>query len=271
MDKNLPVYRRRNALSSSLRFVLVALLTGTIIGTITLNSLQFSNHFETLPINAQEIVQRCQALHIPPGPPSDFHERTHSDRFAPGTPPTLLRNITIWTGGSSGHEVVIGDLLLDKGLIKHVGKVLDNDLVGLDNLLVVNAGGAWVTPGIVDLHSHLGVDSIPALKGSSDTNSLKGLVLPWLRSLDGLNTHDDSYRLSIAGGVTTANVLPGSADAIGGQAFTIKLRPTAEKSSSAMLLEPPYTLNSTYVDPSLPPRWRQMKYVLWNRDSEATA
>ena len=68
---------------------------------------------------------------------------------------------------------------------------------------------------IVDIHSHLGVDSAPELKGAADTNSLKGLVLPWLRSLDGLNTHDEGYRLSISGGVTTANVLPGSADAIG--------------------------------------------------------
>ena len=68
---------------------------------------------------------------------------------------------------------------------------------------------------IVDLHSHLGVDSAPYLLGSDDTNSLKGLVLPWLRSLDGLNTHDEAYKLSISGGVTTANVLPGSADAIG--------------------------------------------------------
>lgn len=68
---------------------------------------------------------------------------------------------------------------------------------------------------IVDLHSHLGLDSAPALSGSSDTNSRQGLVLPWLRSLDGLNTHDDAYRLSISGGVTTANVLPGSANAIG--------------------------------------------------------
>lgn len=111
------------------------------------------------------------------------------------------------------------------------------------------------------MHSHLGVDSAPELRGSDDTNSLKGLVMPWLRSLDGLNTHDDAYQLSISGGVTTANVLPGSADAIGGQAFTIKLRPTEERSSSAMVLEPLYTLNGTHVDSSLPPRWRQMKYV----------
>ena len=109
------------------------------------------------------------------------------------------------------------------------------------------------------MHSHLGVDSTPDLKGSADLNSLKGLILPWLRSLDGLNTHDEAYRLSISGGVTTANVLPGSADAIGGQAFTIKLRPTVERSSSAMVLEPPHSLNGSALDPSLPPRWRQMK------------
>jgi len=111
----------------------------------------------------------------------------------------------------------------------------------------------------VDIHSHLGVDSVPELKGAYDTNSYKGLTLPWLRSLDGLNTHDDAYRLSVSGGVTTANVLPGSANAIGGQAFTIKLRPTVERSSASMVLEPPHTLNGTELDPSLPPRWRQMK------------
>lgn len=68
---------------------------------------------------------------------------------------------------------------------------------------------------IVDLHSHLGVDSAPTLKGSTDFNSPHGITQPWLRSLDGLNTHDEAYTLSISGGVTSANVLPGSANAIG--------------------------------------------------------
>jgi hypothetical protein len=51
--------------------------------------------------------------------------------------------------------------------------------------------------------------------GASDTNSRKSPILPWLRSLDGLNTHDESYALAIAGGVTTAQILPGSANNIG--------------------------------------------------------
>lgn len=65
------------------------------------------------------------------------------------------------------------------------------------------------------MHSHLGVDSSPALSGASDTNSLLGITQPWLRSLDGLNTHDDAFALSISGGVTSVNILPGSAGAIG--------------------------------------------------------
>jgi hypothetical protein len=46
-------------------------------------------------------------------------------------------------------------------------------------------------------------------------NSKKGPILPWLRSIDGLNTHDESYELAMAGGVTSIQVLPGSKNAIG--------------------------------------------------------
>ncbi|KAJ7150973.1 carbohydrate esterase family 9 protein [Mycena crocata] len=215
-------------------------------------------HSETLPLNAQAIIAQCNALHLTPGPPEDFHSRAESDRFVRGTKPTLIRNASIWTGRDDGNEIVYGDILLDKGIIQKVGSV---DARSYADAVVVDAAGGWVSPGIVDLHSHLGVMSAPGLRGAADTNSHAGLVLPWLRSLDGLNTHDDAYRLSISGGVTTANVLPGSANAIGGQAFVIKLRPTAERSASAMLLEPPFSLNGTYVDPFQRPRWRQMKHA----------
>ena len=52
-------------------------------------------------------------------------------------------------------------------------------------------------------------------QGASDTNSHKAPILPWLRSIDGLNTHDAAYELAVAGGVTTAQILPGSANNIG--------------------------------------------------------
>ncbi|KAJ7322932.1 carbohydrate esterase family 9 protein [Mycena albidolilacea] len=216
---------------------------------------------ETLPINSAAIVAQCRALHLTPGPPDNFYSRTESDRFQKGTKPTLIRNATIWTGQANGNVVIQGDILIDKGLIKKVGSVDESVLRSYPDVVVLDAAGSWVSPGVVDLHSHLGVGSSPGLSGARDGNSHEGLVQPWLRSLDGLNTHDDAYRLSISGGVTVANVLPGSANTIGGQAFVIKLRPTTERSSSAMLLEPPFSLNGTYVDPFQRPRWRQMKHA----------
>ena len=75
--------------------------------------------------------------------------------------------------------------------------------------------GDTITSSVVDIHSHIGVSPAPALSGTQDGNSEKGTIEAWLRSLDGLNTHDESYRSSVAGGVTTSLILPGSANAIG--------------------------------------------------------
>jgi hypothetical protein len=225
MDKSV-VYRQKS--KSLLAAVFLAFASLAVLNVYTSDWHSLDN----VPFDAADIIDKCHALNALPAPPSNFHQRTHSDRFAHGTPPTLFRNASIWTGRNSGNEVVAGDLLIDKGLIKAIGHIEDTTLAEYEDLVVTDAEGAWITPGcvvlnmvicsflkpfpsIVDLHSHLGVDSSPSLEGSDDTNSLKGLVLPWLRSLDGLNTHDDAYRLSISGGVTTANVLPGSADAIG--------------------------------------------------------
>ncbi|KAI0949512.1 hypothetical protein AcW1_009102 [Taiwanofungus camphoratus] len=214
-----------------------------------------------IPLNAAQILGKCNALTAKPGPPADFAARTRSDRFQQGTKPVLIRNATLWTGRVQGLEVVRGDLFLDQGLIKAVGHVGPEVLNTYRDVVTVDAHGWWVTPGIIDVHSHLGVEPSPELQGASDGNSFKGLILPWLRSLDGLNTHDEGYALVAAGGVTTALILPGSANAIGGQAFVIKLRPTEERSPSSMLLEPPFGYNGSEIDPSLPPRWRHMKHA----------
>ncbi|KAG1899770.1 uncharacterized protein F5891DRAFT_1036409 [Suillus fuscotomentosus] len=214
-----------------------------------------------------QILSKCAYIRSKPGPPPNFHDRTQSDRYADSenTPPVLVRNATIWTAANDGHEVLNGDLLIHRGLIKAIGNVPLSLIRQVESkhgkLEVVDVHGAWVTPGIVDLHSHIGVGSVPELNGASDTNSRKAPILPWLRSIDGLNTHDASYELAIAGGVTTAQILPGSANDIGGQAFIMKLRPTAERSPSSMLLEPPYTLNGSHFDHSLTPRWRHMKHA----------
>ncbi|KZT72052.1 carbohydrate esterase family 9 protein [Daedalea quercina L-15889] len=218
--------------------------------------------FRPLPPHAAIALSRCRALSLTPGPSVDFYRRKESDRFVPGTKPYLLRNGKVWTGAENGTEVIRADILLDKGIIKSIGHIGHSHLKTYrDNVVTVDLKGAWVTPGIIDLHSHLGVDSAPRLLGATDTNSHHGPILPWLRALDGLNTHDAAYALSVAGGVTTALVLPGSANAIGGQGFTIKLRETAERTPTSMLLEPPYQINASFPDQTDRPRWRQMKHA----------
>jgi hypothetical protein len=170
------------------------------------------------PLHSSAIIAKCRHLQMQTGPPpsQNFNFRTHSDRFEEGTRPVLVKNAKIWTGGNNGTEVIQGDILMDRGIIKNIG-YLQSWSLGLygERLIVLDAKGAWVTPGIVDIHSHIGDEPSPALSGTQNDNSWKGTVQPWLRSLDALNTQDDSYLLSIAGGVTTSLVLPGSANAIG--------------------------------------------------------
>ena len=121
------------------------------------------------PPHAAAALARCEALHLPAGPPDNFHGRTESDRFAAGTKPTLIKNAKIWTGAENGTEVIHGDILLDKGMIMAVGS-LGNTLKKYkdDDLEVVDAHNSWVTPGIVDIHSHLGDAPSPELRGAED-------------------------------------------------------------------------------------------------------
>lgn len=100
-------------------------------------------------------IEQCEYIRSRPGPPADFHARRVNDRFEQGTKPVLIRNATIWTGGKGGEEIVEGDVLMDGGVIRKVGDVtfdLIEDLKG--NLQEIDAQGAWVTPGLVDGHSH---------------------------------------------------------------------------------------------------------------------
>ena len=101
----------------------------------------------TLPIHAKETLQKCNMLHVQPGPPPDFARRTQSDRFVDGTRTTLLKNASVWTGGPLQYEILGADILLDKGIIKFVGHASEENLALYEDLLTVDVNGSWVTPG----------------------------------------------------------------------------------------------------------------------------
>ncbi|KAL7420676.1 hypothetical protein Q5752_004627 [Cryptotrichosporon argae] len=208
----------------------------------------------------QEGIEQCKVLARPPPNPKRVDaSRKVSDRFVAGTGDVWLRNGTVWTGEKDGEEILYGaSVLLSGGVIKKIGDADEVAALAKD-ADVVNLEGAWLTPGIVDLHSHLAVDAAPSLEGADDTNSLKDAVLPWLRSLDAFNTHDAAFNSSIAGGITTMLVLPGSAGNIGGQAFVFKPRWTYENTPESMQVESPFVIrNGTWARTHA---WRHLKHA----------
>lgn len=111
-----------------------------LINTVT------NERVANIPRDSDAIIQRCRSLlNDIPGPPSDFHSRNASDRFAPGTPPVFIRNATIWTGEGE----LKGDLLLAYGLIQQIGSIDPAHLRRYSNLVTYYAQGAWVTPGSI--------------------------------------------------------------------------------------------------------------------------
>jgi imidazolonepropionase-like amidohydrolase len=256
------------AIAGSLLFLFA---TGTL-KTKDIPGFPWPGEPESLPPFIHEGMKRCAHLHQAPAPEVATHARKHSDRHVKGTAPVLLKNATLWTGEKDGTEVLYGaDVWLEGGVIRKIRdpKDVDDDDDFSDLFEVaknkgkrvetVNLDGAWVTPGIVDVHSHMGVNSLPDLQGSEETNSFKAPIQPWLRSLDGFNTHDAAFNLSIAGGITTMLVLPGSAGNIGGQAFTFKPRWTAENTPQSMQVEPPYVIR--HGEWQRTRAWRHIKHA----------
>jgi imidazolonepropionase-like amidohydrolase len=129
---------------------------------------------------------------------------------AQGAGSTLIRNATVLT--ITHGTIERGSILVRDGKIAAVGK----NVKAPADAAVIDATGQYVMPGIIDCHSHIAVDG-SVNEGSVSVSSMVSIA-------DVLNPEDiDIYR-DLAGGVTTANVLHGSANPIGGQTVVIKLR-----------------------------------------------
>jgi len=180
----------------------------------------------------EDDLEICKKLNSKPKDPIGAG-RHRNARYIDGHKPTLIQNATIWVGepakGTStedaragiGYSWIGGDVFLEYGLIKKVEKGIDVKSLPSDTL-VWDANGRRLTSGIIDMHSHGGVNSIPELQGNQDTNELSGDITPYVRSIDGIDPNDHQIQVIKSGGVTTSLVLPGSGNNIGGEAFVIK-------------------------------------------------
>ncbi len=122
----------------------------------------------------------------------------------------------------SGPTIENGTLVVQDGRIAEIGP---GDKVTLPaGVKVIDVSGKVIIPGLVDSHSHLGVYSRPAVNANSDGNEVTDPITSIVRALDSLNPFDPGIRMANAGGITTANIMPGSANVIGGQTIYVKLR-----------------------------------------------
>src|SRR5205085_5066247 len=81
-----------------------------------------------------------------------------------------------------------------------------------------------IIPGLVDTHSHIGIYPRPHVSAHQDGNESTGAAQPGLRAIDAIYPDDPGIRMALAGGITTANIMPGSGNVIGGQTLYVKLR-----------------------------------------------
>ena len=123
---------------------------------------------------------------------------------------------------ASGQTFDPGVILVEKGKIIEIGP---SDKVTVpDDANRVDLTGKTIIPGLVDTHSHIGIYSRPSVPANSDGNEMTGPVQSIVRAIDAINPFDPGIRMAIAGGVTTANIMPGSGNVIGGQTLYVKLR-----------------------------------------------
>jgi imidazolonepropionase-like amidohydrolase len=135
---------------------------------------------------------------------------------APLSVPTLIRNATILTG--TGARIDGGDVLLEGGRIKAVGTAL----AAPEGAVVIDATGRWVTPGLIDVHSHLGVYASPGVNGLDDGNEATDPVTSNVWAEHSVWPQDPGFETALRGGITSLQILPGSANLIGGRAVTLK-------------------------------------------------
>jgi len=137
----------------------------------------------------------------------------------PGVP-TLIRNATVYDG--EGGRIDHGSVLFADGKVVSVSGAIA-DLSVPPNTNIIDGTGKWVTPGIIDVHSHLGDYASPGVDANSDGNEATSPSRPDVWAEHSVWPQDPGFARALTnGGITTLQILPGSANLFGGRSVVLK-------------------------------------------------
>lgn len=129
---------------------------------------------------------------------------------------TFITGATVLTG--TGERIDNGSVLMENGRISAVGA----DLEAPEGAVIIDAESKWVTPGIIDIHSHLGDYPSPQTASTSDGNEITGPNTAEVWAEHSIWPQDAGFTRALAGGVTAMQILPGSANLFGGRSAIVK-------------------------------------------------
>ncbi|KAH7136829.1 hypothetical protein B0J13DRAFT_449046 [Dactylonectria estremocensis] len=138
--------------------------------------------------------------------------------------PLVIKNATLFDGEHTLEGAF--DITFESGIIRSVSPTAEGKVV-VDGAHVINVNRNFVTPGLVDMHSHHLTLPFPGLSAITDISErpLMGPITPFVRALDGFKPYDPAIRIIASGGVTSSLILPGSANIVGGEAYLVKNLP----------------------------------------------
>ncbi len=187
-------------------FAIVALLASLV----AIESGMFKNSETKKPGDDDKPKEQKELVVIDPDPYPSTYEALPSA-------PLLVTNVTILDG--RGGRIDDGALLMEGGKIKAVGPAV----TAPEGVKTIDGTGKWLTPGIIDVHSHLGVYSQPQVRGAhEDGNEMSSPVTANVWAEHSVWPQDPAFASAIAGGVTAMQILPGSANLIGGRSVVLK-------------------------------------------------
>ncbi len=136
--------------------------------------------------------------------------------------PILIINATLLTG--TGKRLENASLLLRDGKVAEISE--GRSIKTNAELTTLDAKGKWVTPGLIDIHSHLGVYASPGLLAHEDGNEMTSPSTANVWAEHSVWPQDPGFTRALAGGVTSLQILPGSANLVGGRGVTLKNVPS---------------------------------------------